>query len=249
VNKFSSPRKIRRMANRIALVTGGAKRVGRSIVERLARAGFSVACTYNTSSREAEELATSIGGLAIQADLTDSEKAVATIFDRFGSHFEQLDVLVNNASLYLPGKLDVASLEQSRRMMAIHLESPLLLSQRFAPLLRRSRGHIINMVDLMAERPGPGYLAYCASKAALVNLTLSLARELAPEVTVNGIAPGVVDWPPGYSIEDQEKYLKRVPLARAGTPGDVAEMVHFLVTTGTYITGQILRLDGGRSVT
>jgi pteridine reductase len=133
--------------------------------------------------------------------------------------------------------------------MAVHFESPLLLCQAFAPMLRHSKGHIVNMVDLLAERPWPQYLAYCASKAALWNLTLGLARELAPDVTVNGIAPGVVEWPEDYPPEEREKYLRRVPLARAGTPQDVAEAVHFLVTGGSYITGQIIRLDGGRSIT
>jgi len=234
---------------RTALITGGAKRVGRAIAQRLSQAGFAVAFTFNSSQNEADDLAKSIGGIAIKADLTDPQIAVTQIAERFEKSFDRLDVLVNNASLYLPGKLEAAKVQQSRQLMAIHFESPLLLAQHFAAKLRSSRGHIINMVDLMAERPGPGYLAYCASKAALLNLTLSLARELAPEVTVNGIAPGVVDWPPGYSAADQEKYLKRVPLARAGTPADVAETVHFLATTGSYITGQILRLDGGRSIT
>lgn len=232
----------------VALITGGAKRVGRAIVERLAAAGYAVAFTYNTSQAEAESLERAVGGLAIKADLTDPTKAVADIGQMFAKSFNRLDVLVNSASLYLPGKLEVADLEQSRQLMAIHFESPMLLCKQSASMLRASRGHIINMVDLMAEKPEPGYLAYCASKAALLNLTLSLARELAPEVTVNGIAPGVVDWPPGYSDEAKAKYLKRVPLARAGTPVDVAEAVHFLATTGSYITGQILRLDGGRSI-
>jgi pteridine reductase len=116
-------------------------------------------------------------------------------------------------------------------------------------MLRASKGHIINMVDLLAERPWPQYLPYCASKAALANLTLGLARALAPDVTVNGIAPGVVEWPHDYPLSEREKYLKRVPLARAGTPEDVAAALLFFVTSGSYVTGQILRLDGGRSLT
>ncbi len=139
--------------------------------------------------------------------------------------------------------------ELFRRLMAIHVETPLLLCRALAPSLRQSRGHVINMLDMMAERPWPKYAAYCASKAALLNLTLSLARELAPEVTVNGIAPGVVQWPDGFAEEDRRAYLARVPLARAGDAQDVANLVHFLVTQGTYITGQIIRLDGGRSLT
>ena len=128
-------------------------------------------------------------------------------------------------------------------------ESPLLLAKALADKLRASRGHIVNMVDLLAERPWPAYAAYAASKAALANLTLSLARELAPDVTVNGIAPGVVEWPDDYPESERAKYLKRVPLARAGSPDDVAKLLHFLVTDGSYITGQIIRLDGGRSIT
>src|SRR5213075_1456224 len=115
-----------------------------------------------------------------------------------------------------------------------------------ASMLRASRGHVINMVDLLAERPWPKYLAYCASKAALSNLTLGLARELAPEVTVNGIAPGVVEWPPNFPEDEKRKYLSRVPIARPGASQDVANLVHFLATEGNYITGQIIRLDGGR---
>ncbi len=104
------------------------------------------------------------------------------------------------------------------------------------------------MLDLLAERPMPGYLSYCASKAGLWNLTLGLARELAPQVRVNGIAPGVVEWPADLPEDKREQYLRRVPLGRAGTPGDVAEAVRFLVAGANYITGQIIRLDGGRSI-
>ncbi len=125
----------------------------------------------------------------------------------------------------------------------------MLLCKEFAHLLRKSNGHVINMVDILAERPWPEYLGYCTSKAGLMNLTLGLARELAPHVTVNGIAPGVVEWPVDYPKAERVKYLKRVPLGRPGTPRDVADLVHFLSTEGRYITGQIIRLDGGRSIT
>jgi pteridine reductase len=240
---------LRGMPNqRTALVTGGAKRVGRAIVERLSSAGFSVAFTCNSSRDEAEALAGSIGGIAIQADLTDPPTAVKTIAESLPDSFDHLDVLVNNASLYVPARLADTDVELARRLMSIHFESPCMLCRQFAPMLRAARGHVINMVDVMVEKPMPQYLAYSASKAALWNLTLSLARELAPEVTVNGIAPGVVEWPADFPAEEREKYLKRVPLARAGTPTDVAETVYFLATTGSYITGQIIRLDGGRSL-
>ena len=241
-------------ARRVALVTGGAKRVGRAIVERLARDGFDVAFTYHTSEADAADLRSQLessgaAALAIKADLTHAQRATDSIAGAFAGRFDRLDVLVNSASLYEPAPLDDTDLALSRRMMAIHFESPLLLCQAFAPLLRRSKGHVVNMVDLLAERPWPQYVAYCASKAALWNLTLSLARTLAPDVTVNGIAPGVVEWPPDYPEAERQKYLKRVPLARAGTPQDVAETVHFLCTGGSYVTGQVIRLDGGRSIT
>jgi pteridine reductase len=187
--------------------------------------------------------------MAIRADLTQPESAAAQVFDSFKQEFERLDVLVNSASLYLPGRLRDTTMEMMQKVTAIHVQSPLLLCQKFESFLRASRGHVVNMCDLLGERPWPEFLSYCASKAALANLTFGLARELAPEVTVNGIAPGVVEWPADYPQAERDKYLKRVPLARAGTPQDVANLVHFLVTEGTYITGQIIRLDGGRSIT
>ena len=239
---------------RVALVTGGAKRVGRAIVQRLTDDGFDVAFTYRTSGSEAAALEHELRergrrALAIRADLAEPDRAASAVFDTFAQQFSRLDVLVNNASLYLPGRLGATSLELSRRMTAIHVESPLLLVQQFESMLRAARGHVVNMVDLLAERPWPEYLSYCASKAALANLTLGMARELAPDVTVNGIAPGVVEWPDDYPEQERRTYLARVPLAREGTPQDVANLVRFLASEGRYITGQIIRLDGGRSIT
>jgi pteridine reductase len=236
---------------RIALITGGAKRVGRAIATKLASEGFHVAITYKSSEREARELRKTLGKgvLLIKVDLTDLPHAAEEIRSQVTDEFGRLDVLVNNASAYLPARLAQTDLKLIRALNTIHLEAPLLLCQKFEPMLRASRGHVMNMVDLLAEKPWPEYLAYCASKAALANLTLGLARELAPEVTVNAIAPGVVEWPPDYPEEQKSKYLKRVPLQRPGSPEDVANLVHFLATSGSYITGQIIRLDGGRSIT
>src|SRR6266480_195520 len=221
------------MSAKVALVTGGAKRVGRAIVQRLADEGFDVAFTYLSSEAEAaafehELRAAGRRAMAIRADLTQPDTAPAAVFDAFKQEFDRLDVLVNSASLYLPGRLRDTDLELMRKVAAIHVQSPLLLCQKFESMLRTSRGHVVNMCDLLAERPWPQYLIYCASKAALANLTLGLARELAPEVTVNGIAPGVVEWPADYPQADREKYLRRVPLNRAGTAQDVANLVHFL---------------------
>ncbi|MBV8780627.1 MAG: SDR family oxidoreductase [Phycisphaerae bacterium] len=233
---------------RTALVTGGAKRVGRAIALHLLSHEFDVAVTYLTSEAEAKQLRDR-GVTTIQADHTDPATAVQRVADVLFNRFDGLDVLVNSASIYTPGRLAETTVAQIQRLEAIHLHTPLLLCQRFGKHLRRARGCVINMVDLLAERPWPEYLAYCASKAALANLTLGLARELAPEVTVNGIAPGVVEWPANYPQAEIDKYLSRVPLARSGSPEEVAKLVHFLCTEGRYITGQIIRLDGGRSIT
>jgi pteridine reductase len=239
---------------KVALVTGGAKRVGRAIVERLASSGYDIAFTYLSSQEEAHELQRALESLgrsclAIRVDLADPEHASQQIAEEFHQSYNRLDLLVNSASLYKGARLAQTDLKLMHTLSAIHIEAPLLLCQKFESLLRASHGHVINMVDLLAEKPWPQFLAYCASKAALANLTLGLAKELAPEVTVNGIAPGVVEWPDDYPEAERQKYLKRVPLNRAGTPQDVANLVHYLATEGDYITGQIIRLDGGRSIT
>jgi pteridine reductase len=237
----------------VALVTGGAKRVGHAIALALANAGYDVAFTWNSSeadARKTTELLSAKGAkaLALRADLTDS-MAIDQVAQNVMHEFGRLSVLVNNASIYEPGDLRDAALTQTRRMWALHVIAPILLCRAFEKQLRDARGHIVNMLDLLAEKPWPKYMAYCASKAALWNLTLSLAKELAPEVTVNGIAPGVVEWPADFPEAEKEKYLCRVPLGRAGTPEDVAKAVVFLCSPGSYITGQVLRLDGGKSVT
>src|SRR5258706_4419794 len=241
-------------AGKVALVTGAAKRVGRTVALRLAQSGFDIAFTYLSSEGEAKSMLAEIVALgrcghALRADLAQPEIAVEEIHRAVSVEFGRLDVLVNNASHYLPADLRATTSAMMHKLNAIHVESPLLLCQRFEAMLRAGRGHVVNMVDFLAERPWPQFLPYCASKAALANLTLGLARALAPDVTVNGIAPGVVEWPPGYPQGEREKYLKRVPLGRTGTPEDVARLVKFLITDGDYITGQIIRLDGGRSIT
>jgi pteridine reductase len=231
----------------LALVTGAARRVGRSIALALADAGYDIAITFNAHGAAVGELTDTLRAkdrkaIAIQADLTDPVPAVREIERVILSEFGRLDALVNNASIFEPG-------DDWRRMWPIHVESPLLLCRTFEKELRTHRGHVVNMLDLLAEKPMPTHLAYCASKAALANLTLGLAGNLAPEVTVNGIAPGVVQWPEDYPPSEREKYLRRVPLGRPGTPEEVAAAVVFFCKQAGYVTGQILRLDGGRSLT
>jgi pteridine reductase len=233
---------------RVALITGGSRRVGAAIVKRLVEAGYFLVFTYNRSAEEAEQVVSTHRGNAeaIAADLADPESAVEHIRSAFSLWSDHLDLLVNSASLYQPETdLDTAG---RRRLMTVNFEAPVMLTRSFAPLLQRNGGCVVNMLDLLAERPWPAYATYCASKAALLNATISLARDLAPQARVNGISPGVVEWPEDYPLDEREKYILKVPLRRAGTPEDVAALVHFLATDGSYITGQNIRLDGGRSI-
>ena len=236
----------------VALITGGAKRVGKAIALALAKRGYDLAFTYHRSNAQAALLVAeltqmSCSALAIKVDLT-TPKAASQLAAKYRRKFDRLDVLVHNASLFEPSDFNSPSPKKLNAMFAIHVTTPMLLTAELAGVLKQAHGHVITLTDLLAEKPMPGYAGYCATKAALQNLTLSMARRLAPEVTVNGIAPGVVEWPDDMSEADREKYLQRVPLKRAGTPDDVAELVCFLASTGSYITGQIIKLDGGRSI-
>ncbi|HEY1684096.1 MAG TPA: SDR family oxidoreductase [Tepidisphaeraceae bacterium] len=237
----------------VAMITGGAKRVGAAIARRLAKAGFDIAVTYLSSATDAEELLAEIrqGGveaIAIRANFNEPWEFVPRISAEVLEKFGRLDLLMNNASVYRPSDLQNTDKKIIDEMMNVHFVSPLLLCRDFEKELRRNHGLVVNMVDATAEKPGGNYLAYTASKAALANLTLAMAGYLAPEVRVNGIAPGVVEWPPDFPQQQRDEYLKRVPLQRSGTPEDVAELVMYLATNGKYITGQILKLDGGRSI-
>lgn len=236
-----------------ALITGGARRVGRGVALHLAGRGWDLAITYNSSADDARALAEEARALGcecllIQADFTDPQSAAQRVSDAVQERFNRLDLLMHNASLYERASLLKTNLDQLRRFAAIHVQTPVLLTQRLAPLLRLAGGSVIVMSDQQIEHPPSAYAAYSLSKAAITNAVKSLARELAPEVTVNAIAPGVVEWPADMPEESRRKYLKRVPLARAGTPQDVAHLVEFLCTRGKYITGQTIRLDGGRSI-
>lgn len=246
----------------VALVTGGARRVGRAISLALARAGCDVIVTYRESESEArslaEEAATAGGRVACERlDLADLAGVRA-----FGQSLRRsqgrLDVVVHNASVYESSPLEsMAGAEGSggaERVMAVNAIAPLVLTSLLAPLLERSGlpggSAVVAMCDIHAMgRPRRDHAAYAMSKAALVEMVRSLARDLAPRVRVNGVAPGVVAWPESGAESEagmQERYLSRVPLARAGTPQDAAEAVRWLALDARYTTGQILRVDGGR---
>ncbi|MGF1633444.1 MAG: SDR family oxidoreductase [Phycisphaerae bacterium] len=238
---------------KVALVTGGAKRVGRAVAQRLLAEGWAVAVTYNSSRDEAEAFcrdARAAGGqaLAIQADFLAPAEAAEAVDRALTGDFARLDLLVNNASIFPEVDLAGTSLELLENLFAVNVFAPLLLCRTLAGRLQASNGCVVNLCDILSDRPWAGALAYSSTKAALVNLTKGLAKALGPACRVNGISPGVVAFPPGTPQEQKQAYLKRVPLGEPGTPQDVAALVCFLATQGRYITGQVINLDGGRSV-
>jgi len=237
------------MQRPLALITGGARRVGRAIALHLAHQGYDVAFTYLSSKAEALLLIAElrnigVEALSMQVDLTDLPVGVEQISRHLGNSASRLKCLVNNASIYQPD----SAIDSAASMYRIHAEAPLLLARGLSPHLAANHGCIINMCDILGARPMPGWLAYCSSKAALANITMGLARELAPDVRVCGIAPGVAQWPDDYDESARKEYLRRVPLQRAGTPEEVARLAWFLLNDATYITGQIIPIDGGRSI-
>lgn len=239
----------------LALVTGGSRRVGAAICRELARAGCDVAFTYRSSGREAEALAQEIGAEPHRLDLNDTEAAQRWARDRAAA-WKRLDVLVHNASIYAPTPLDTLTPDDALRHYRVNALAPLLLSAAFAPLMTRTSTLpgaapcIVAMCDMhVTGRPRKGFAAYSMSKAALVEMVRTLTRELAPAVRVNGVAPGVVAFPEsGYESdpEMQRRYLSRVPLGREGTPEDAAGAVRWLALEAPYVTGEIVRVDGGR---
>lgn len=243
-------------SRRIALVTGGARRVGKAVSLELARAGYDVGVHYRESRAEAQEVVAAIRDLgsnavAIEGDLGRAENAeavVRAIVEQLGG----LDVLVNNAAVFdADGSDNLADFEPDRwrRMFEVNVIAPAALAHAAHPYLRsKGTGCIVNLVDISAERPWPDHLAYCASKAALVNLTRSLARAMAPEVRVNAVAPGIAAFPDSYSAQLRAGLIEMVPLRRQGTPQDIATAVRFLVLDAPFVTGQIICVDGGRGV-
>lgn len=247
-------------ARPVVLITGGARRVGAAIGLELARAGCDVVFTYRESADEAESTAARLraAGAAVEThrlDLNDLESV-----ERWGAecaaHWGRLDVLVHNASVYEPGSLDDISEADALRHYRVNALAPLLLSKSLAPLMTdtaRIAGAspcIVALCDMHAMgRPRRNFAAYSMSKAALVEMVRVLARELAPAVRVNGVAPGVVAFPESGFESDpemQRRYLARVPLGREGTPEDAAQAVRWLGLEARYVTGEIIRVDGGR---
>ena len=240
------------LEGQVALVTGSAKRIGRSVALRLASEGANVVVNYRGSKDEAEEVVDQIAAMgrrsiAIQADVS-RKKDVAALFDAVEKEFGRLDILVNNAGMFFPAKFEELTEEQWDRIMDTNLKSQFLCSQAAAPMLRRSgRGRIINFASLGGLLAWPAYTHYCVSKAGVIMLTRCLARALAPEITVNAIAPGTISFP-GDAPELAEDFIQRAPLKRTGTPKDIEDAVVYLAQSG-FVTGQVMVVDGGRTLT
>ena len=241
-------------SDRVALVTGASRRIGAEIVRGLHAAGYRVLLHYHRSEDEARQLAGALNTerpgsvLAVRADLDDSaalDELVRRAIDAWG----QLDAMVNNASTFYPTPLGTVTESQWDALLGSNLKAPFFLCQAAAAHLVRRRGAIVNLVDIYAERPLKGYPAYSIAKAGLAALTRSLAVELAPDVRVNGVAPGAILWPEqADGGQTQADILARIPLARSGSPSDIAGAVRFLLEEAPYITGQIIAVDGGRGV-
>lgn len=244
------------MQGKVVLVTGGAKRVGAAICRRLHAAGAQIAIHYRSSDQEA---------LALQRDLDDLRPKSAAVFqaDLLDLHslpqlvhkvvkkFGQLDALINNASSFYATPLSDINESQWQDLLGTNLKAPLFLAQAAAAELRRRHGCIVNITDIHAERPMHGHLLYSVAKSGLVALTRGLAQEMAPHVRVNAVAPGVIVWPESADWMDEEQRRKIVAhtlLKREGDPDDIAKTVAFLIQDAPYITGQIIAVDGGRSV-
>ncbi len=237
----------------VALVTGGAMRVGRGIAIALADAGYDVAIHYRKSRDAADETKSNIEKSGrrceiFQGDLLDPELP-STLIKSVERTFGRLDLLINNASVFEKDPPGGFSDEHWRRMMQVNAIAPAALIEAATHLLENApSGQIINLCDISADRPWPDHRAYCASKAALASMTLSYARRLAPKVRVNGVAPGIAIFPDNYDESTRKHLVAKVPLKREGTVKDIAQTVKFLAKHGGYITGQIIRVDGGRSI-
>lgn len=236
------------------LITGGAKRIGAAVCRSLHADGANIALHYRSSADEAVALSEELsadrpGSVALfSGDLTAVGSAEQLI-DEVLAHCGRLDVLINNASTFYPTPVGSITEANWDDLVGTNLKAPLFLCQAAAPALRESHGVIINMVDIHARRPLKDHPVYGPAKAGLAMLTLSLAKDLAPEIRVNGVAPGAILWPSdGMSAEAKQSIVGQIPLARAGGPEDIAGAILYLVRDATYVSGQILAVDGGRSV-
>ncbi len=238
----------------VAFVSGGARRIGAEICRSLHAAGFNIAIHCRHSAEDADSLAASLNAARAdsasvhRADLSNHDE-LSILASEVQTHWGRLDALINNASSFYSTPLASATPEQWDDLMSSNLKAPFFLAQAFASDLIQSQGCIINIADIHAERPLSEHPIYCAAKAGNVMLVKSLAKDMAPEVRVNGVAPGAILWPENAMAEsDKQEMLGKIPLGKLGQAEDIARTVKFLVCDAPYISGQILSVDGGRSV-
>ncbi len=238
------------------LVTGAARRIGASIARTLHAAGARVVLHCHRSREQAERLAAELNGvrprscIVIDADLLEPA-SLPKLVDAAAAVWGRLDGLVNNASSFYATPFGAIGEREWADLVGTNLRAPLLLAQAAAPRLREAKGAIVNIVDIHAERPLPGFLVYSVAKAGLAGLTRALALELAPEVRVNGVAPGAILWPDDgrhFDPGERDRITVQTPLGRVGTPEDVAGAVKYLLFDAPFVTGQIVAVDGGRAL-
>lgn len=242
------------LAGRSVLITGAARRIGAALARGFQAEGANVCIHFHRSAGEAEQLRDELNAaragsaIAVGADLLDFD-ALPRLVDRTVQAFGRLDVLVNNASTFYPTPLGAVTAQQWDDLMGTNLRAPLFLSQAAAPALKAAQGLILNMIDIHAQRPLPQHPVYSSAKAGLMMLTRSLARELGPEVRVNGIAPGPILWPEGGMDEAvKQEIIDKTLLKRSGSLPDIVRTALFFAKDAPFVTGQILAVDGGRSV-
>ena len=243
------------MQGKVVLITGGGKRVGAAICRRLHAAGANLMLHYRKSAGEARLLSAELNHARansvalIQADLLETAK-LPSIVEQTLQTFGRLDGLVNNASSFFATPLGEIAIADFDDLIGTNLKAPLFLAQAAAPALKKAQGAIVNIADIHAERPLKNFVVYSIAKAGLIGLTRSLARELAPEVRVNAVAPGPILWPDDASFDElsRQRIISHTPLRREGEPDDIAKAVHFLLADAGYVTGETINVDGGRHV-
>lgn len=242
--------------NKVALITGGVRRIGAEVARTLHAEGMRLVLHYRSSRKEAQDLQQELNKIRpdsvvlIQADLLN-QNGLSSLVKQTVDHFKQLDVLVNNASSFYPTPIGKAEEKDWDNLINTNLKAPFFLSQAAAPYLKRSYGCIINIVDIHSIRPLKEHTIYSVSKAGLATLTQSLAHELGPEVRVNGVSPGAILWPEAENELDdltKQRILNRTFLKRQGSAKDIASAILYLIRDANYVTGQILNIDGGRSL-
>lgn len=244
------------LANKVALVTGSAKRLGAASVKALHQAGANVVVHCHQSLEEAQKLSAELNALrtdsAVVVNTPLGTKAQAQLcVEQSLKAWNRLDIVVNNASSFFPTPVGNINEKEVSDLMASNVTAPLFITQAAQAELTKNRGCVVNMVDIHGFAPYKNHAVYCAAKAALIMLTRSLAVELAPHIRVNGIAPGAILWPEDGSLtsDQQSEKMARIPLGRKGTPGDIAQLVVYLASdAASFITGDIIKVDGGSSI-